>query len=213
MRRIDLTGPIYEGMWTYGPPMPEVRLPRVASLEREGWDAHLIHMGNVQGTYLETAAHFQPGRNTIESVPLDRMFARAAVLNVGIKAPCSLITADDLVSTGVEVEPGMAVLVGTGWDRMWGSHRFYWDSPHFTREAMEWLADKCPAIFGVDISSADDPLNPVGLNNLIFDVGALLLAPLVNLGAITAPYVDLVALPLLIPGLCATPCRAIAIEP
>ncbi len=50
MRRVDLSGPIREGMWTYGTPLPEVRIRRVASLDRDGWDAHLLHVPNLLGT-------------------------------------------------------------------------------------------------------------------------------------------------------------------
>jgi arylformamidase len=213
MGLIDLSGPIFEGMWTFGPPLPEVRLTKLARLQREGWDANLLHMGNVQGTCLETAAHLLPDQPSIDQVPVERFFQKAAVLQVPQKDPRELITLDDLRGTGVEVGPGMAILVGTGWDRMWHSARFYWDSPHFTLEAMRWIADRRPSILGVDIPSDDDPYAPVGVNRVIFGTGALLMGPLVNVKRIRSDYVDLVALPLPIVGLCGTPCRAVAIEP
>jgi kynurenine formamidase len=213
MGLIDLTGPITEGMWTFGPPLPEVRLTKLARLEHEGWDANLIHMGNIQGTCLETAAHLFPNQPSIDQVPLDRFFCRAAVLQLPDKQARELITVADLRGAGVEIAPGMAVLVATGWDRMWADPRFYWDSPHFTLEAMEWIAAKQPGILGVDIPSDDDPHEPVGVNKVIFGTGALLMGPLVNVRRIRSKYVDLVALPLPIVGLCGTPCRAVAIEP
>ena len=45
-----------------------------------------------------------------------------------------------------------------------------------------------------------------------FEQGVLLLAPLVNLGAVTADRVKLVALPVKIAETCATPCRVLIIE-
>ncbi len=123
-----------------------------------------------------------------------------------------LIELDELLKAAVPLEPGMALLVATGWDRMWSDPRFYWDSPHFTRPAMEWLAAQQPAILGVDISSNSDPYGNEGLNHLIFDTGALLLGPLANLRQLSRPHVDLVCLPLNIPGLSGTPCRPVAIE-
>jgi len=212
MRRFDLSGPIREGMWTYGAPLPEVRIRRVASLERDGWDAHVLHAPNLLGTSIETAAHLQPDRPTIEEIPLDRFFARAVVLQLEEKPRRGVIEQEELQKAAAPIEPGMAILVATGWDRMWDDPRYYWDSPHFTHEAMEWLAARKPAILGVDISSNSDPYGREGLNHLIFDAGALLLGPLANLRRLSQPYVDLICLPLNIPGLSGTPCRPVAIE-
>jgi len=209
---IDLTGLITESMWTFGPPLPEVRIRRVASLEKEGWDAHLLQMGNIQGTCLETAAHLLPNQPSIDQVPVQRFFAKGAVLQLPEKGPAEHITLSELEATGVDLEPGMAILLSTGWDRNWRASGFFWDSPHLTRDAMEWLASQKPSILGLDIPSSDDPREPEGLNKIIFAAGALLLAPLVNLRLIRSTYCDLIALPLLIKGVCGTPCRAVAIE-
>lgn len=212
MRRIDLSGPIYEGMWTYGHPVPEVRIRRVASLERNGFDAHSLHLGNVQGTCIETAAHLLPGQPTIDQVPLERFFVRAAVLQLPDKGPRELITLGELRATGVEIAPGMAAILATGWDRMWEHHRFYWDSPQLAPNAMEWLVAQRPSILGVDLTSTDSTEKPVGINKLLFGSGCMLLAPLVNLRQISRPYIDLVVLPIPVRGACGAPCRAVAIE-
>lgn len=212
MRRIDLTGPIYEGMWTYGFPVPEVRVRRVASLERDGFDAHSLHLGNVQGTCIETAAHLLPGQPTIDQVALDRFFVRAAVVQLPDKGPRELITAEELQRTGVSIEPGMAVILATGWDRMWDHHRFYWDSPQLAPDAMRWLMARRPSILGVDLTSTDSTEAPAGINKLMFGTGCMLLAPLINLRQIRQPYVDLIVLPIPVRGACGAPCRAVAVE-
>jgi len=209
---VDLTGPIYEGMWTYGPPLPEVRLARLAKRENEGWDAHLLHMANVQGTSIETGAHLLAGHPTIDQLPPKRFFIRCAVLQLPEKGPREHITAAEFEAAGVQVGPGMGLLAAVGWDRMWRRDTFFWDSPHFTAEAMDWVVRRRPAVLGLDIPSANDPYTPEGLLLPLFDVGALVLAPLANLRGLRKPYVDLIALPLKIEGFCATPCRAVAIE-
>lgn len=212
MRRVDLTGTIEEGMWSFGPPLPEVRVRRLASLTREGWDAHLLHFANIQGTCVETAAHFNANTQTIDQVPVERFFARAAVFQLPDKGPRDLVTLADLEGAGVDLQPGMAALIATGWDRMWNHPRFFWDSPNYTREAIDWLAARRPAMFGVDVPSVDSPYRPNGLLNVMFATGALLLAPLVNLRQVSRPYVDLVAMPLLVAGVCGAPCRAVVTE-
>jgi len=36
MKIIDITGTIEEGMWSYGPPLPEVEIKEVSTLDKEG---------------------------------------------------------------------------------------------------------------------------------------------------------------------------------
>ena len=122
------------------------------------------------------------------------------------------ITLDELVSLNIKPEPGSAILMRTGWDRMWDKPNFVKESPHFTKEAMEWLLDKNPSIIGGDIPCFDDPQNSEGLVKMLFEKGALILAPLVNLDEITKTKVQLIALPPKIEEVCACPCRAIVVE-
>jgi kynurenine formamidase len=153
-----------------------------------------------------------PDQPTIDQVPVERFMVRSAVLQLADKMPREHITLAHLTGAGVDVQPGMGILVAAGWDRMWRDTGFFWESPHFTREAMQWIGDKRPAILGLDFPSSNDPRAPEGLNSIIFATGTLLLAPLVNLRRLSKQYIDLIALPLRIPGLCGTPCRAVAIE-
>jgi arylformamidase len=129
------------------------------------------------------------------------------------KGPGEFITLTELEAAQVEIEPGMAALIATGWDRMWDTPRFYWDSPRFSREAAEWLVSRQPSLLGVDITSIDGTTSPLKLLSTIFGSGCLLLAPLVNLRLVQQKYVDLVVLPIRLRGTCGAPCRAVAIEP
>jgi len=212
MAVVDLTGLVYEGMWTYGPPVPEVRLSRLAAIGAQGWDAHLMHMANIQGTAIETGAHLLPGVPTIDLLPPERFFVHCAVLQLPEKAPREHITRDELEAASVPIEPGTGIVIAVGWDRMWDEPTFFWDSPHFTAQAMDWIVEQRPVLFGLDIPSANDPYAPEGFLMPFFRTGALLIAPLVNLRRLSKPYVDLIALPLRIRDLCGTPCRAVAVE-
>jgi hypothetical protein len=52
---------------------------------------------------------------------------------------------------------------------------------------MDWIIERRPAILGLDVPCSEDPIEPEDLNTGLFCTGALLLAPLVNLGAIRQP--------------------------
>lgn len=212
MRVIDLTGTIEPDMWSYGPPIPEVTVTQVARIGVQGWDAHAFQLATIVGTYLETAAHLIPGAPTIDQIAPERFIVDAAVLRVPPKQAREHITVADLEAADVELRPGMALLVATGWDRRWNEPDYVVGSPHFTPDAMDWIVERRPSILGLDVPCSEDPVEPEDLNSALFRTGALLLAPLVNLGAIARPYIRLLALPLKIKGVCGTPCRALALE-
>jgi kynurenine formamidase len=212
---IDITGPIREGMWSYGPPLPPVRIEPVARLEREGWKGHRLGLHTLAGTYLETADHLLPSRRTIDEMPADRFVRRAVIAQLADKEELERITAEELeAAAGAELSPGDALLVATGWDRRWDTEGFVDRCPHFSEGAMRWVVERDVGLLGVDIPCVQDPRHDDGELNRMFFAGAdrLLLAPLVGLRQAGRKRWTLAALPLRIPGVCGTPCRAVLIE-
>ncbi|WP_308639507.1 cyclase family protein [Paenibacillus silvisoli] len=211
MRFLDITGPIRQGMWSYGAPLPPVEIERVADLRREGWSGHKLLLNTLSGTYLETADHLFEGREQIADVPPERLISRAVVAQLPDKGPLETITAAEL-SEAVRgrLRPGDALLVSTGWDRNWDEERFVTECPYFEPEAMEWVVRQDVSLLGLDVPCVQDPRDDDGsLNRLFFQRDRLLLAPLTGLRAAGEAPARLIALPLLIPGVCGTPCRAI----
>ncbi|MEU7070104.1 cyclase family protein [Streptomyces narbonensis] len=51
---------------------------------------------------------------------------------------------------------GKAVLIHTGWDRIGSVGRHYHGHPFLTADAAEWLAERQPALVGIDAPSIDD---------------------------------------------------------
>lgn len=212
-RIIDLTGAIEPGMWHYPDPVTPPAWEQIARLDgAAGWDAHRITLCTLTGTYLEAAAHLLPGGETIMAVAPERLIRPASILQLPDCPPRYAITPHDLAAAGVLPQPGDAVLVATGWDRMWNQPRFVDDSPFLTPGAMQWLVDSGASIIGGDMPCFDNPADPQGVNVTLFRAGCLILAPLVNLRQAAAGRPRLIALPLKIKGVCGTPCRAILLE-
>jgi kynurenine formamidase len=109
---IDISGPIYSGMWYYGKPYLDLPVGGVDIHQvemPEKYRANLfmeyVSMCSQTGTYLETAAHAIAGRETIEQVPLQRVWMvptvvihtpkgeREKVTRSPSCAPCSLTSA------------------------------------------------------------------------------------------------------------------------
>jgi len=212
VRILDVTGPIENPMWHYPHPITPPVIEPIASLENPGWEAHRITLCTLTGTYLEAAAHLIAGGETIAEVSPERLIRPATVFQLPDCAPGHAITAADLVETGAQPQAGDAVLLATGWDRMWNAPRFVEDSPYLTPRAMQWLVETGPSIIGGDIPCFDNPADPQGVNDPLFRAGCLILAPLVNLRAAPPGRPWLIALPLKIKEVCGTPCRALLVE-
>jgi len=214
VKLIDVTGPLENGMWSYPDPYPKVRIEEIGMPDWVPYDTFswVFTLGAQNGTYLETAAHMFRGATTIDEVPLDRLFLEAAVIQLPDKEPSSAITVDELKNADIDIKPGEALLVSTGWDSKWHDADFVAACPFFTLEAMEWIFDQGVSLMGADLPRFDSWEAPQEFFAEFFRRDILLLAPLVNLRAIGQPRVRLVALPLKVKGVCGTPCRAVVLE-
>lgn len=209
---VDLTGLITDGLCFYEPPVSPVRLERMATLDRDGWDGHRMELTTLSGTYLETSAHHFAGRRTIDQISPRECILTARLARIP-RGPDEAITAADLrqAVAPLELQPGEALIIATGWESRWGQPEFDRLSPHFTMAAMEWILARRPALLGADLPAFDSRRQPEGVVPRLFADDVLLLAPLVNLGAVPGDRFQLVALPLKLAGACGSPCRALAI--
>lgn len=212
MKLIDLTGTLEPGMWRYDS-IPDVEIFPLTTIEQDGNESHGFRLATIIGTYLETAAHHFHGEPTIDQIPVERFIVPAAILRIPRSAGTPISREDlDAAATGITIQPGDALIFATGWEKMWNQPEFIRESPYLTPEAMQWIVARRISILGGDVPCFDNPNGGAGVNRVLFRSGALILAPLVNLGAVTQSKVRLMAFPLKIKGVCATPCRVIVDE-
>ncbi|CAN5530843.1 cyclase family protein [soil metagenome] len=214
-QRLDITGTLSPDMWSYRamiPDMPRFEQRRFATIPEQGWEADWFAMPTLAGTYLETAKHLIGDRLSIDQVPIDDLFVRATIATIP-KQASEHITVSDLESAVTELEPGDALLVSTGWERHWWDDGsvFVGQSPHYDLSAMQWIVDRNVSILGGDFPCYDDPVTEQGqnVNMPLFESGALILAPLVNLAKWSSHRAMLTVLPIPLKGACGAPCRAI----
>ncbi len=214
MRIIDITGPIYSGMWHYPPPYPETLIEEIPAPE---WIEYPTYSWNFQmccqsGTYLETSLHVDRDGPPLIDVPTEELFLRpAAVIRVSVE-PLGRIEVEDLTSAAPEINPGEVIIVDTGWGNKWRDDDFIESCPYFSRDAMYWILDRQPFIFSADMPKFDSWEDPQEFFGRFFDEGVLLLAPVMNLAQIQADRGHIVALPMKVEQACAAPCRTLFIE-
>lgn len=165
MRRfIELNHPIHAGLETYpGIPGPVITdfLTREDARGRyaPGTDFQIgrIELIANTGTYLDTPAHRFEGRGDLTDVPLDRVADLPGLLvdATGERAVGAALLAKAL-GDGTDLA-GAAVLVCTGWSRHFGTPAYGApDAPFLTRDAVEWLVRRRPALVGIDSVNIDD---------------------------------------------------------
>lgn len=216
MRITDITGTIENGMWGYGPPWPPARVERIPQPDWVPWEinAWQFSFPGQCGTYLQTGLHFRNGDPALIEIPLERLVDREAViLRVpGKENAEDTISAEELAACGAEIREGDAIIVSIGRDKKWNEPDYVSGSPYYLKEGMDWLLDHKPFLIAGDWPKWENVEEPQNVFDRFFAEGTLLLAPVVNVGAVAAERVKLTVLPIKIAETCHTPARAIVIE-
>ncbi|MEU0556418.1 cyclase family protein [Dactylosporangium sp. NPDC049742] len=165
MRRfIELSHPVHAGLVTY-PGMPGPVISDYLSREdargryAPGTDFQIGRIDLIAntGTYLDTPAHRFEGRGDLTDVPLERVADLPGVLvdATGVRAVDAALLERQAGTYGDVTD--CAVLVCTGWSKHFGKPAYGDpDAPFLTRDAVEWLVRRGPALVGIDSVNIDD---------------------------------------------------------
>jgi kynurenine formamidase len=221
-RIIDLSGPLYNGMWSYnalstlGTRLTDFHVEQIAALPNQGFEAFDYALSSITGTYLENAGHMLAGIPPLHSVDLSNFIRPAVVCHVPAKGPDEVIHGSELAAHCPALQPGDALLIECGWGVRWESPDYVVHGPGFHHDCLPWFLDQPFSMLGVDVpcieTARSRPDGTEAAGNMLtplFERGLLLLAPLVNLETIKSERGELIALPLNIRGVSGAPCRAI----
>jgi arylformamidase len=219
---VEISGTLEPGLWDYNVldlgevSMPAVEVEPIASVARDGFDAHAMRFHSLAGTYTETAAHLIEGAPTVDTLELSQLIRPAKMLRLPDVGPRGLIGPEELVAAAPVLAPGDALLIDTGWGSRWNQPGYVADAPAFSARTLPWLLEQPFSILAVDTpvmecqwceaegrgEDAGELLRP------LYERGMILLAPVVNLDRISASHGTLITMPLRVAGVCAVPCRA-----
>lgn len=212
-RIIDITGELYSGMWSYGPPFPALNIKPLAEVEWVKYDIYaevFEGLNSQSGTYLETPAHLLGEASyPLIDVPVDKLVdIPCVVLNVGAQRG-EPITRQMLESckNADKIKEGCAVLVSANYGEKWKDDDYLASCPFFTREAMDWLISKKPFLLGSDFPRWDNLEKPQGFWQDFYNADILMLAPVVNIEEVDTAL--LTVLPIKAAVTSCAPCRAI----
>jgi kynurenine formamidase len=212
---IDLSHVIEHGMVTYrGLPGPVI----TDYLSREDSRKHYapgteFHIGRIEmvantGTYLDTPFHRYAGGKDLAQIELSSLANLEGVLftaESGKRAMGRELFGDVFIE-------GKAVLVRTGWDRHWGSKRYYQGHPFLTKDAAEHLASEKAALVGIDSYNIDDTAD-LGrpAHSILLGAGIPIVEHMCNLGELPEKGFRFFAVPARVKDFGTFPVRAFAV--
>lgn len=225
MNLIDLSGPIYTGMWSYGPPFPDFKLVDIKepdwvesfSPKSQAFEGFCMLTGN----YIDGPAHAfgLKKEKPMHELPLEKIFGvDAYVYKFDLKempkeGKRPYITMEDVKKAEKEPVPEEApIILATGWGSHWAEPDFLTDAWFLKKDAAEYFAGKRPVLLGFDTPYADNMENEQGNWLVLYGAGITLLAPLVNTEKITKFKVKLYVAPLNILNTTGLPVRTIIEE-
>ena len=175
-----------------------------------------VHMRLHAGTHVDAPSHMTKGARDLHELPLEVFIGPAVVADVRHRGPKQAITPDDLENAvGAAFQPGDRLLLRTDNNESYdGSPEWMARAPYLSDEAVAWCAEHGASIVGFDFYHAAEPVQDRGncTTRKLLERGILTMPYLTNLGAITKPRVTLIALPLKMTGVEASPLRAVILE-
>jgi len=220
-RYVELNGRLENGLWTYQALpglekiIPEVRIQTIATIKANAFFASRLSMSTISGTYVEAGSHIIEGARTLDRYRVSDFIKPARILRLPRQKAKALIDEKLLAAHAPNLRPGEAILVATGWGRMWNKPGYVLQCPNFTKGAIAWLLKHKPAICGFDVPciesswSEDAAEEKGGLLGMLFNKNVLLVAPLVNLEKLKADKGMLYCLPLPVVGTSGAPARVV----
>jgi len=210
MRFIDLSHPLRDGLPSF-PSDPVLSITPHATIEAARCNVSKLSMGSHQGTHLDAMFHFVPDGRTLDQMPLEWFFGPARVLRLP-KHGGEEIIAEDFARHEHLLTPGARILIATGWEREFGTSRYFSDFPSMTPEAARYLASRKLRLIGMDLPTPGRDYFEIHHSLLGHGVEMVIVESLANLGALPddAEF-TFIAFPLNFAGGDGSPVRAVAI--
>lgn len=218
-RFVDLSHPLQPATppWPGNPPMRVQVLDAIDAGQPEGQptpdcpgylNATCFSTCNHTGTHMDAPAHFFNGVHTIDRVPLHRCIGPCTRIRLHACPPNTTIHPADLEPAAEAARRTGKLLIDTGWAAHWGARDYFTAYPVLSADAAQWLVETGLHLVGIDTPAVDHPPHPA--HRILLGAEALIIENLTNLEALDVDVFELIATPLPLQGLEASPIRAVA---
>ena len=135
MRIIDLTVSMKDGM-------RGVTFEAFKVLEKDGWNARMLHLYSHAGTHMDAPLHFGVNDTTIDRIPPERFIADAWVIDAPAVTDSMMIGIEHLKDVKDRLTAGEGLLFRTGWHRFIDADNYRTALPWIGRELALWCVEK-----------------------------------------------------------------------
>ena len=126
-----------------------------SSIEAEGFNLLAIHLGSQTGTHVDAPYHFEEDGLRIDEVPVDRFVGPGVVVDATGLDPRAEITWEHVAPVADHIEPGVIVLLRTGWSEHYGDES-YFEHPFLSADACQRMLDLGARTFCLDAINIDE---------------------------------------------------------
>ena len=161
MKAIDLTYTIKEEMTVFpGTEMP--KLINTSNYEKDGFRETSISIYSHVGTHMDPPAHIYPDRTTLDEFPASQFIGKGLVIDCRDLNEGEDITIDCILKYGKKAEKVDFLLFNTGWDKYWGTDKYFGDYPCVNDDVLDYVLNGNYKGIGFDTIGID----PVSDENL-----------------------------------------------
>lgn len=138
MKAIDLTYTIKEEMTVFpGTEMP--KLITTSNYEKDGFRETSISIYSHVGTHMDPPAHIYPDRTTLDEFPASQFIGKGLVIDCRDLNEGEDITLDCILKYGKKAEKVDFLLFNTGWDKYWGTDKYFGDYPCVNDDVLDYV--------------------------------------------------------------------------
>lgn len=161
MKVIDLTHTITESMPVYPGTEPPLLTP-ANTYEADGFKETLLQMYSHTGTHMDPPAHLFASGMTLDTFPPSQFIGEAIVIDCRDLREGDAITAERIRKYGPDAEKADFLLFNLGWDKYWGTDRYFGNYPCLSSEAVDFIINGHYKGIGFDVIGLD----PISDENL-----------------------------------------------
>lgn len=212
MKVIDLTHFISEDMPVYPGTEGPVLAP-ANTYEKDGFKETLMTMYTHTGTHMDPPAHLFAGRTTLDQFPITQFVGKAVVIDCTDLKEGQKITMKYIDSNRENADKAEFILFRLGWDKYWGTARYFGDYPHIDDAVVDYLIKGLKKGVGLDVIGID-PIADENLTihkKLFLNNEIVVIENLMNLDLVGSELFTFCALPLKHIDADGSPIRAIAL--
>ncbi len=158
MKVIDLTYTIKEEMTVFpGTEMP--KLINTSNYEKDGFRETSISIYSHAGTHMDPPAHIYPDRTTLDEFPASQFVGKGLVIDCRDLNEGEDITLDCILKYGKKAEEVDFLLFNTGWDKYWGTDKYFGDYPCVNDNVLDYVVNGNYKGIGFDTIGIDPVLD------------------------------------------------------